>query len=270
MKNVTNPSSNGAYLEVGDSFKLHFPNQHHTNAMSPQIGEIILLFQKIDNDIKFTHLVSPINDSCGKGPENSTHRYTREVRVLAKSVKEPYISRKNTLFRDVGFSGISQGNAVKISNIKQVTEDGNIESILLEIYSIFLDFGVSEFLDYPFSQNDGIQDFDMEGRKILISHFAYERSNKLSKQKKETAKANDKLYCEICGFDFSIKYGEEYLECHHNFPLNMNIVRKTTPNDLSLVCSNCHRMLHRRIGDNFLDVNELRELVIRYKTSRST
>jgi 5-methylcytosine-specific restriction protein A len=56
------------------------------------------------------------------------------------------------------------------------------------------------------------------------------------------------LACEACGLDFAAVYGElgdGFIECHHTVPLALGSVRKTSLADLALVCSNCHRMLHR-------------------------
>lgn len=57
--------------------------------------------------------------------------------------------------------------------------------------------------------------------------------------------------CQVCGFDFEKVYGElgkEYIEVHHIKPLysldEETIVNPET--DLICVCSNCHRMLHRK------------------------
>jgi len=73
-------------------------------------------------------------------------------------------------------------------------------------------------------------------------------------------KKNGKLFCEICNFDFGKKYGnrgKDYIEAHHKTPISqIKGVVKLTINDLSMVCSNCHRMLHR---PPWITVNELRE-----------
>lgn len=92
----------------------------------------------------------------------------------------------------------------------------------------------------------------MEGALRLRQHFARERSRTLIQKKKvEFSKANqDRVYCEICGFDFSKYYpkslGTGFIEVHHLSPLfASSLPKKTTLGDLLLVCSNCHRMVHR-------------------------
>lgn len=56
----------------------------------------------------------------------------------------------------------------------------------------------------------------------------------------------------IVGHALSIATGRQYIECHHHNPLSersenewLNEV-KTTIKDVDIVCSNCHRMLHRK------------------------
>ncbi|WP_245687108.1 HNH endonuclease [Streptacidiphilus griseoplanus] len=57
------------------------------------------------------------------------------------------------------------------------------------------------------------------------------------------------LACEVCNFNFEQAYGERgvgYIECHHIVPLHVAGEGATKLADLALICSNCHRMIHRR------------------------
>jgi hypothetical protein len=91
----------------------------------------------------------------------------------------------------------------------------------------------------------------LEGSKQLRSHYRRERSSKLISLKKEQyQKTNGFLACEICGFSFDKAYPESlsrgFIEAHHKIPLSkIDSVVRTTLDDLLLVCSNCHRMIHR-------------------------
>lgn len=103
-----------------------------------------------------------------------------------------------------------------------------------------------------------------EGAVIYKLHKYRERDTKIIKKKKEREFIRlGKLPCEACMFDFFQKYGElgyKYIECHHLTPLSeISTSTKTTLTDLALVCSNCHRMLHRRVDE--LSVEGLKNLL---------
>lgn len=103
-----------------------------------------------------------------------------------------------------------------------------------------------------------------EGRRVERKHYLRERSSALvEKAKKEYALKNDgRLPCEVCGFDFRECYGshgDRYIEAHHIIPLSELCSAdgaKTRLEDLAMVCSNCHRMLHRAPR---IDLRTLRE-----------
>ncbi|MFC3199880.1 HNH endonuclease [Parapedobacter deserti] len=89
-----------------------------------------------------------------------------------------------------------------------------------------------------------------EGRLLYKLHRYRERNRILvDKKKKEYWKKHRSLACELCTFDFEKTYGDVgrgFIECHHRTPLSeLTPDTKTTLNDLMLICSNCHRMVHR-------------------------
>lgn len=91
-----------------------------------------------------------------------------------------------------------------------------------------------------------------EGKKKLRLHIFRERNAKVIREAKEKFKRNHdgKVYCEVCDFDYSVKYGtlgEGYIEGHHIIPVSeLNENSTTKVEDIILVCADCHRMLHRR------------------------
>jgi 5-methylcytosine-specific restriction protein A len=89
-----------------------------------------------------------------------------------------------------------------------------------------------------------------EGRLLTRLHVRRERNRKLVESKRRLIlKQTGKLACEVCGFDFAAMYGDHgkgFIECHHSRPLHtLQPGHKTKLSDLILVCSNCHRMIHR-------------------------
>ncbi|WP_342129800.1 HNH endonuclease [Hydrogenophaga sp. OTU3427] len=90
-----------------------------------------------------------------------------------------------------------------------------------------------------------------EGELLSRVHRYRERNRGLIDRKKKKFLANhDRLFCEACGFDFEKVYGErgkEFIECHHTKPVSqLEVGEKTKLSDLVMLCSNCHRMVHRR------------------------
>lgn len=100
-----------------------------------------------------------------------------------------------------------------------------------------------------------------EGQVLYKLHKVRERDPEIVGFKKRRAiDIYQKLECEACTFDFLEFYGpvgEGYIECHHRMPLSLlKVAHRTTLEDLALVCSNCHRMLHK--GIDTLSVEQLR------------
>ena len=258
IKNVTSLDTKGAYMNIIDEdFTLNFPTNHKGNVLSPQVGEIIVLYQNIDGEKLFTHFVSPIDDLIIENNEEK-HRYGRRVQLIALA-KIPIHS---TLWKTVNFQGVSRGNACKISNISNI---GNYDILLLELWEKFTSFFKnSHFLSVISTKINEMEtsdliEFGMEGQSKLIKHYVSERDPNIVKLKKQQALNNDHLRCEVCEFSFIEKFGQEFIECHHKRPIALSGITKTTLNDLSLVCANCHRMLHKQFDGHFLTVSELKE-----------
>ena len=103
-----------------------------------------------------------------------------------------------------------------------------------------------------------------EGRILTRIHRSRERSRVLVEKKKASVlKAFGRLKCEACSFDFELKYGDRgkgFIESHHIKPLHtLTPGEKTRLDDLALVCSNCHRILHAKRP--WLTIEELRRII---------
>ena len=114
------------------------------------------------------------------------------------------------------------------------------------------------------NEEDDILHSVKEGKVIYKLHKLRERDSKINKKKKELYyKKFGKLNCEVCDFDFYKVYGEigkGFIEAHHRVPLSdLDGESKTELKDLALVCSNCHRMLHREIDT--LSTQELKNII---------
>jgi HNH endonuclease/EVE domain len=110
---------------------------------------------------------------------------------------------------------------------------------------------------------DGDEDIitGYEGGKKLILVNHYERDPAL---RAEAIRIHGTT-CKTCGFDFARVYGSHgdgYIEVHHLRPIS-SLAEKTPVNpkeDMTVLCSNCHRMIHHRI-DNILTLEQLIALI---------
>jgi rubredoxin len=89
-----------------------------------------------------------------------------------------------------------------------------------------------------------------EGKSRWVQHFRRERNVKIvSAKKAQVLKKTGSLKCEVCEFDFKERYGdlgEGFCEAHHIQPLStLNQQTETRLEDLAILCSNCHRIIHR-------------------------
>lgn len=89
-----------------------------------------------------------------------------------------------------------------------------------------------------------------EGKKKFRTHLVRERNRKNVRLKKEQVKKQTGLLvCEACNFDFNDQYGGlgiDFCEVHHTVPLSrLSPTDKIFLDDLAILCSNCHRMIHK-------------------------
>jgi hypothetical protein len=110
---------------------------------------------------------------------------------------------------------------------------------------------------------DEDETFD-EGRTFERRHLVRERDTRARRKKiAHVRQTLGYVRCETCGFDFETAYGErgrDYIECHHRNPLSIAGPSTTALGDLALLCSNCHRMVHR--VKPWLTVEQLAALVL--------
>ncbi|GAB0157622.1 DUF3578 domain-containing protein [Chryseobacterium sp. Alg-005] len=99
-------------------------------------------------------------------------------------------------------------------------------------------------------------------KKQLRLHFRIERNSSIS----EKVKKNKGYQCEACNFNFEEKYGtlgEKFIEAHHLkaiSTLNMGETLLNIESDFAVLCSNCHRMIHRL--ENTSDLQKLKSILV--------
>lgn len=115
------------------------------------------------------------------------------------------------------------------------------------------------------SDSEALPDVDCppattEGAARFVRHLRRERNRSIVDAKRASVmRAKGRLSCEVCSFDFTATYGlhgEGFCEVHHLTALSAaNDTVNTELADLAVLCSNCHRIIHRT--DPMLSVAEM-------------
>ena len=173
------------------------------------------------------------------------------------------------------FLNIYEGDLPKSwkANIRAIIEDNSSDSTRYKgsedlFYSVD-GVGKGHWGLRNFNQEEALEltqedDEFSEGKILLKNHLQRERNVKLIEQsKKKFIAKHGRLYCEICGFDFEEAYGElgkNFIEAHHIKPVSqMTENEKTSIDDIVMVCSNCHSMIHRK--KPWLTVNNIKQII---------
>ncbi|MEW9080753.1 HNH endonuclease [Terrisporobacter glycolicus] len=138
----------------------------------------------------------------------------------------------------------------------------DIELFLDDIFDLLDKKIKSDNIDFKESRKTSFP----EGRKYEKVHKSRERNSALINiVKNERLKQNKNLICEICGFNFKDVYGElgeGFIEAHHIIPVSeLDENSETKKEDIALVCSNCHSMLHKKRP--WLNVEELKSILLK-------
>jgi 5-methylcytosine-specific restriction protein A len=267
VKNVKNEPRGDAYIEHGQIFPLHVPNKHHGNLLKPKPGEIIVLYQVIDGIRSFTHLITPAGDKPLAPLNRPNFKYGRNVEMIAGTGLDSKIPLKNTLLKSVRLSGIINGNFCELKNVKGLKPATFLDEVRLDLWNHFLPFftigDAASAQTYQGVLNElatsGNDLSVREGKLKLVSHMIRERDPSIIRAKKKQALANGQLKCEVCAFSFPKKFGIDFIECHHIGPIADRGEGETKVEDLALVCSNCHRMLHRKFDGKYLLIEEMQK-----------
>ena len=160
-------------------------------------------------------------------------------------------------------SGLTRGNKLE----RVVWEEYHDQPTKLkEVTDSIISHSNSEETSESSDVTDNDQEEFPEGKILTRIHKYRERNpTVVRKKKKSVLEQYGKLECEVCQFDFQKTYGsmgQDFCECHHTLPVSkLTKGHRTRLSDLSIVCSNCHRMLHR--GDHPPTIPDLRETIRR-------
>jgi 5-methylcytosine-specific restriction protein A len=105
-------------------------------------------------------------------------------------------------------------------------------------------------LSEDFVENKEIEGEFPEGKVVERIHKGRERNKKVIADAKQNFKLkHGRVYCQACKFDFEKvygKHGKDFIEGHHIIPVcDMKSAHKSKPEEIVLLCANCHRMVHK-------------------------
>lgn len=129
-----------------------------------------------------------------------------------------------------------------------IPTDEVLENDLREFLEYYLLLASKDLLpSVNTAEEDDETGLNHEDLTKLKEHKRIERNRKLA----EKAKKVHGYKCQACGFDFEARYGKigkGFIEAHHLTPLSQLKGQKVNldpKQDFSVLCSNCHRMIHR-------------------------
>jgi|ERR1700722_2211909 len=150
-------------------------------------------------------------------------------------------------------------NANSTSKLVPLSELESFERLILKRFFRFslndlrhrlLDDSLDESLFEMLSAVDNEQ-YEEARHKLILHEGLERRRNKelVSDAKARFKEKHHRMFCEVCGFDYSNKYGNrgiDFIEAHHRIPIaELKANTLLGIKDLAMVCANCHRMLHR-------------------------
>lgn len=133
---------------------------------------------------------------------------------------------------------------------------------MVGLYETLIYRGGTDLTDEKITEDETGDDFSAEEKKLYRIHKMTERKGYVAKKVKDY----HKYACQACEFDFEKTYGEvgkHYIEAHHLVPfadLKPGQTRRLDiRTDFAVLCSNCHRMMHRSSGPK--TIQELQKLL---------
>jgi 5-methylcytosine-specific restriction enzyme A len=161
--------------------------------------------------------------------------------------------------------GMTGGSRLDEQIFKEyIDKQSELHAIALEIRKAVENDLILNALSKVEEDEETLNDSVLEGQVLYRLHKYRERDKTIVARKKDqTISSHGKLACEACTFvfeDFYGSIGQGFIECHHTTPLaKLKVATKTNLDSLSLVCSNCHRMLHKHIDT--LSVLDLKTMI---------
>ncbi|MDB5159628.1 MAG: putative restriction endonuclease [Mucilaginibacter sp.] len=177
---------------------------------------------------------------------------------------EPIILKKFKTTKSVYATLYTAGNIIsKFYSSGTLPSDQELQTDITEILKVYELISYNEGLpttDVEYEQDDDYYE-GIENLRRFRFHKRIERNNTLSKKVKE----KQGYKCKACEFNFIKGYGvlgEKFIEAHHLVPVSSltgDKVKLNVMDDFTVLCSNCHSMIHRQ--DDPSDLEALKKVI---------
>lgn len=214
---------------------------------------------------KFLEYLSNATRSNGKAYKSSTiNTYGDSISLITEDLNINLKLNITSLFdvEDVSQLENLYGNLYSLPHIKQQEQIQRKRKT--NAFNRYIEFRRSnDEINLNQNQPDlaDIEQSRTEGGKRVVISLMAERDTSFRKLAILIHGTN----CFGCGFNFTEKYGElgeGFIEIHHAMPLSKNLepVATDPKTDLIPLCSNCHRMVHRK-RSYVMSLQELRNII---------
>tara|TARA_Y100000389_G_C17369464_1_gene468184 strand:+ start:113 stop:1150 length:1038 start_codon:yes stop_codon:yes gene_type:complete len=182
---------------------------------------------------------------ASRNPLFSSYKFKRELKG--------FNYKNNDKVRENWISSFAFGKVYQTKNLKKhIPNDNNLMQDLVDILKLYQQsiynggWSIQEDdkIDYDIVDND----LKIQEQMNIKYHKTVERNQALIRQVKKIKGYN----CEACGLNFKKIYGnfseKDFIEAHHLTPLSQLKGQKpelSPKEDFAVLCSNCHRMIHR-------------------------
>jgi 5-methylcytosine-specific restriction protein A len=154
---------------------------------------------------------------------------------------------KETTSRRLGLA-YEAGNIIsKFYSKGKIADDLTLTSDIIKLLDIYFSLFQKVGLEENREISDNKENEWFEDLTKYRVHRVVERNQGLSRKVKQL----QGYTCKACNFNFEVKYGEigkEFIEAHHCVPissLSKEKIQLDPIRDFTVLCSNCHRMIHR-------------------------
>lgn len=233
----------------------HYPNRYHS--ILTKGCRVIYYKGKMTNKSFLGSRLSPDPHYFGVG-------------VIGDSIRDPESAKNDRYCEILDYHEFDSAVLAKIDDgyLEEIPESKKsnywrygVREISRGIYERILGLTTVSQYSIPLPKDDG--DFEsyapVEGEERRRYTSYYER---LPYYRNKAIEIHG-LSCMVCGIIFERVYGElgrGFIHVHHNKPISASGPTVIDPeNDLSVVCPNCHAMIHRKKNDT-LSIEELRKI----------